>query len=229
MSNELREKFLSKIKNLLKKTVENGATKAEAEASILLAQKLMAKYKIEESELDDVKEKTDIIEEFIFEEFKKRRGWIYILGDIIAENFSCYSLQIMGHRSSNLMFVGHRSDIEIAKAVFLYAYDVLRQSSLEYARKIAKLEGGNQNRIRNDYIVGFLVGIEEKFDLQREEIQEETGLILLKDEAVSQFVEENIIVCKSRGPQMTTGHNYKAYEAGKERGKKLSYNDKLTS
>lgn len=41
-----------KIEKLLRQTVENGATEAEAQSALLLARKLMLKHKIDEKDID---------------------------------------------------------------------------------------------------------------------------------------------------------------------------------
>jgi hypothetical protein len=48
-----REQLLSRIQNLLNKTVANGATEAEAEAAMVAAQKLMDRYNIALAEIID--------------------------------------------------------------------------------------------------------------------------------------------------------------------------------
>ena len=68
-----------KIEKLLRQTIENGATESEAQNALLLARKLMLKYKIDKKDI--IKNENDIFDEtlyFLFQFIKRSIKFIII-------------------------------------------------------------------------------------------------------------------------------------------------------
>jgi hypothetical protein len=135
------ENILRRIKNALTKAEPgSGATEAEAQGCLLMAQKLMAKYKIEMSQVMDVN--TDKarkeIEHGKVTDFRRKVWWESRLGMIIASNFRCYSYYSKigkGLKSTvALRFLGKREDVEIATEVFQAASAMIEYYSKEYLK-----------------------------------------------------------------------------------------------
>ncbi len=121
---KVNESLLKKIQNLLNTTTENGSTESEAQNAILLAQKLMAKNGLEmadiEANANDTSTKKEIIEGKGTDGVKLA-WWHKDLARILADNFRCYFFLRSGPGYSNVVFLGLKEDVEIAKSIFHFA------------------------------------------------------------------------------------------------------------
>src|SRR5690606_14632436 len=80
----------------------------------------------------------------------------------------------------------------------------------------------NGTAIRNDYISGFIHGLNQKFKEQVEQNKEEWGLILVKDkDLVEHYNEISKNFTTARASTYTSGGDMGAYSAGVKQGKKF--------
>lgn len=156
---EKREKMIEMIKKCLQ-LAENNPSKEEAAAAALKAQELMARYRIEETEvMNEIKEETI---EAVVSRTGRGKKWKYRLGEVIARNFrcKCYFKGAWG-----VAFYGFQSEAEAAKQVFEFLFQagnkLARKQVYEYRKN-----GGNTSGIYNSYCLGFLTGIQERLERQ---------------------------------------------------------------
>ena len=114
--------ILDKIQKLMAVAECKGATDAEAQSAALMAQKLMAKHGIEMSQLNTAKATTDEIVDVNLAGTKAKCERDRHLAHIIADNFKV-GLYInnsikAGKKVSTLNFMGRKSDVETAIAVY---------------------------------------------------------------------------------------------------------------
>lgn len=143
MSNNINESILVKIKNALKKADPNsGATEAEAQSSMLMAQKLMAKHGIDLSDVADVsteKLKKEVQNTAGDLRAERRVWWKGRLSIIIGRNFRCEPYFSKTGRGLNAVvqvrFIGIKEDAEIAVEVYRYASDIIEYYSKKYLKQ----------------------------------------------------------------------------------------------
>ena len=108
----------------------NNANEHEAQSAILAAQRLMAKYKISEEEINEFlneneKKEDKVIEEKAENEMNNNK-WKRRLMITIAKNFRCD----VYYNNNKLVIVGAKEDILISKRVYLYAKEAILKSFL---------------------------------------------------------------------------------------------------
>lgn len=165
-------KILTKIKNLLA-LAEDGNNDEESQTALLMAQKLMLKYKISQNELDSSGEQKIIIKSLSV--YKRIYWWEKVLVKIIAENFRVlFYIQSnrLPHQKSikrKLVLMGYPEDVELAYAIFHLASEAMKFYSTKYIEETPNLLETPASS-RKSYYRGFLDGLEEKYKKQREEL-----------------------------------------------------------
>lgn len=172
------DKILDKISNLMKRAEEKDD--AEGQASILLAQKLMAKHNISVSQVKIHESKSEVNESRV--EFGRMIWWYAELAATIASHFRCSCMK----QGSSVIFVGLDEDAEIATAVYQGAIDHIkyRRRQMTWASKDEK----------NSYIVGFMCGLDDKLEAQKAELEREsdsTALVLQTPAEVKDYIKNN--------------------------------------
>ena len=155
----IKEDVLRKIKDLLElgdKSRNNS--EEEAQAAMLMAQKLMAKYDISAEEVSGAEE-----EKYAHEMCEHKWDYAYRipLAHILGKNFRC---MVYSH-GKKVVFMGHPSDAKICKATFEFAYDfIMKKGSALYNKRYSM--GYPTKGVFNSYAHGFLTGLKEAFDVQ---------------------------------------------------------------
>lgn len=172
------DKILDKISNLMKRAEDKDD--AEGQASILLAQKLMAKHNISVSQVQIHESKSEVNESRV--EFGRMIWWYAELAATIASHFRCSCMK----QGSSVIFVGLDEDAEIATAVYQGAIDHIkyRRRQMTWATKDEK----------NSYIVGFMCGLDDKLESQKAAMMQEsesTALVLQTPLEVKDYIKNN--------------------------------------
>lgn len=220
------EKIKHKISALLNRTIENGATKHEAETCIKLASQLMTKYMIEKHQLNDAK--NEICVEKRVKLTRKNKS-ITTLSSSIAHTFDCEFLWF----SKTGIFFGYSCDVDICIYIHDIAIRALESEIRDYKKsnemKSYTTRGYNSRIVINDFIDGFCDSIRLKLfevkDKRKNEIKLSTGtdLVLAKEQVVSQelgkaYPKAKKNKTKERKNQTTS------YIDGREKGDKVSLN-----
>jgi hypothetical protein len=189
----------TKIRKLLILSKDSGATEGESQAAALMAQKLMLKYDLSENEVmaQDV---SDEARSFMRKkeaytkpatEYMRILLWHERLAVIIAENFRChtYFQWWKGNRNENkgastrrIVFLGLREDTDLAVEVFEFIWKAIEYCAEDYLEDRPDVKGREKQGVRNDYIFGYLNGLNDKFKAQVEENGYQ--LVLVKDALV---------------------------------------------
>ena len=172
------EKLLDKISNLMKRAEEKDD--AEGQASILLAQKLMAKHNISINQVQIYETKSKVNGSRV--RFGRMIWWYAELAATIAGHFRCSCMK----QGSSVIFVGLGEDAEIATAVYQGAIDHIkyRRRQMTWASKDEK----------NSYIIGFMCGLDDKLEAQKAAMTQEsesTALVLQTPVEVKDYVKNN--------------------------------------
>lgn len=163
--NELVER-IRKLLSLAESDNENEATQAMAKA-----QELMAKHNIELKEVEN--KMSEVIEKATGEYTMKK--WVFTLASVIAENFRCECF-FRGWRTRKTVFIGFEEDVEIASLLYNATVNFIEKSSNKQYRKFKKL-GMNTQGVKQSYAMGFIKGLNRKFEEQKSQNQE-WGLVL---------------------------------------------------
>ena len=180
--------IVKKVKGLLA-IANDRKNDEESQSAFLLAQKLMLKYNVSKEDVSD----SEIVEEINEESvtiFKKMFWWERKLATIIGDNFRVkvfYRSKILDgnkNRTSKIMFYGFERDLEMAKEMYLLAYEVMLFHSKQYIDYHYKQTEKKRTRyvtesVKVSYINGFLEGLNERFKEQVHALKKEFDLMVL--------------------------------------------------
>jgi len=216
------EKLVKKIQKLL--ALSESSNEHEAQSAMLKAQELLIKHKLSLKEVKEFKTYNDSIKEKKTKISFKKAKWKAELASLVGDNFGCYVF-FKTRYSHTITFFGKEEDIIVCNIMLEYAVDCINNAVKKLRYQYLK-EGYSTKGIENDYAMGFINGLSEKFEEQKQANQE-WGLILLKDEEVTK--EYNKIDFRGKVDTNTSfqGHN-EAYFQGLKDGKKFSISDRIT-
>ncbi|SFR07108.1 DUF2786 domain-containing protein [Desulfoscipio geothermicus] len=215
-------KLIEKIQKLL--ALSESSNRHEAELAMLKAQELLAKNKLSLKEVKEFKTFSSAIKENITKVTFTKAKWKAKLAKLIADNFGCYHY-FKTRRTNTITFFGREEDITVCNIVLEYAVDCIN-SAVKRLRYQYMREGCSTRGLENDYALGFIDGLHEKFEEQKKRNQE-WGLVLVKDKEVVDAYSQ--IKFKGTVKTNTYYQGYsEAYEKGYEDGEKFSISDKIT-
>lgn len=165
---------------LLLNLASNNPSENEARAALLKARELMAKHKLRPEECQKT-DKVKVIREVLGVTCTALTNpWACALSAVIAEHYCCcaYRQHAGGKRTQHIGLVGLEDDFEIAKRVFLYAYDCVTSACKNQIKRDPLDPPGTYREKCNAYGWGFVQGVGQAFEEQNEEHQE-WGLVLV--------------------------------------------------
>lgn len=187
------------VKNKIKKLLalsEDNPSDAEGYAAFQKAQELMAKYKLDKSDISEEEQKKCIRRTTTLH-YGTRSSDHYLneLANIIANNFCCinYITTKRGYKTHYINFMGMEEDVDIAEEVIHTAnaaiirgynkvyHDLCRQYHMDY------MPAKYFNPAKTGYIDGYLDGLKDAFESQREKNQE-WGLVLVAPQEAQDFL-----------------------------------------
>lgn len=155
-----KEDILEKIKGLLALgTSSRNNSEEEAKAAMLKAQELMAKYDITAEEVEG----EENCDQYAHEECEHKWDYAYRipLANVLSKNFRC----MVYIRGKKIVFMGHPSDAKICRATFEFAYKFIQKKGNAVYNKRYSM-GYCTKGVFNSYAHGFIVGLQEAFDVQ---------------------------------------------------------------
>jgi hypothetical protein len=234
MASQFAEEKLSDIKLKVNKllSLKNDKTgnANESQSAALMAQKLMLKYDITEKEaleagltqdgIDFIKRSKKVykkpLTDYIVLSFLHKR-----LAMILSSNFRCYTFTESWNKKQRIVFLGIKEDADIAGEVYAFALTAIEHLSENYIDSRTDLFSTERKAVKNDYIIAYLKGLEDKFNEQVRE--NEFQLALVKDEIV--VVEHDKLSLRSGGRMNygKTSHDADAMSKGYKDGKSFNY------
>lgn len=212
----MKEKIIEKIKKALA-LANNNKNPNEAQAAMLMAQKMMAKYHIEMQEVEEAEE-PEVQEN---EVDIKKGSWRKSLMKLICNNYRCDCF-LRGNTGKKIIIVGAKEDIEIAKTIYEFAENQLlygfnlyfKNNYAEYAAVQVK------NAVRKDFADGFIRGLSEKFARQKAEEtkQNEQYALVITNTRVDEYMEKLNITGKYRPSKNDSFMDPYAYINGRDKG-----------
>lgn len=161
--------IIEKIKGLLKLANDNRNDE-EGQSAFILAQRLMLKHKLNKFDLMDDLEEEEFIGDDSVTIYKRLYWWERQLATIISKNFRVKSYvnskRFIGDYQvkRKIIFYGQQSDLELAKEMYILAYDAILHFSDNYL--INADESYSRSSLKQTYIRGFLTGLSRRFEEQ---------------------------------------------------------------
>lgn len=222
------EKILQKIRNLLS-LAEDGGNDEESQTALLMAQKLMLKYKISQNELSETGENKIVTKSLSV--YKRIYWWEKILVRIIAKNFRVmFYVQSsqFAHKKKvqrKLVYMGYPEDVELAIELFHLAAQSMKHYAAEHIKEL-DIDRQQALEIRRSYYTGFMDGLKSKFKAQREALLKEDEkyalVIHTPQEVIDEFNKEITGSLKFRPKQSRS--DMAAYQNGYQKGNHLEIN-----
>lgn len=204
---ETKQEMIEKIRKILA-LAENNPEKNEAIAAALHAQKLMAKYHIEQSELgQELKEENIDSLECVLS--GKTMKWRLGLAAIIGRNFRC---RVYLNYAGNVTFYGFEEDAKIAREVFISLYNIGVKLSNKMKRE-ARKETGTASGVRNTFCLGFVDGIRAELEKQC------TALMIVVPKEVDEKYKEQFTFTRTTSTSMKVSSDREMYNKGFQEGR----------
>ncbi|EKT3957673.1 DUF2786 domain-containing protein [Flavobacterium psychrophilum] len=232
---ETNDKIKVKIKALLSKTTDNGATHQEMESALKKANELMLQNFISEHDLKDFK----VIEKCILKEVPLiKSGYdLTMFYTKLARLFDCEYY----YNSKRIAFFGFEQDTEFCA----YFYNVIVKTCLKEKEKYIKSSHFKEMRrmyhgktLSASFIKGFQISVAEKmhqmYKERKRNVPESYGLMVIeKEENVkSQFLNLDLKIKSVKAKDVIV--EQAVFDKGKEAGKTInliqgidSFNDNL--
>ncbi len=130
-SEEKREEMAEKVKHLLNRTKENGATEEEMLSAIDLATKIMEKYALEMSDVSETAYAAKFVEHVL--DIKYANKWRWELVNTVAFNTGVLALHFKN--SDSAIYYGRQITVEAAAALAEYLVKNIERLSSEFAKE----------------------------------------------------------------------------------------------
>ena len=142
----------------------NDANDEESMSALAKAQELMLSYGISEEEVFDYKQaffEGQVVDRVVYQ--GKPQKWIYRLAGVISSNFRVKYYYVAG-TPVELHFLGTKTDVEIAVITFHYAKGSIAYCARTFMQQPEiKRKRKRKWQLKQDYIQGYLVGLQEQF------------------------------------------------------------------
>lgn len=196
-------KVLDKIKKLL--ALSKSPNEHEAQAAMLKAQELMAKYNISVEESVE----TEITYTSTIAETSGNSTFRAPLSAIIAKNFRCEVFMA----NDCIAFYGHSEDVPVCKEVFEYAYKTIKKLGTKRYNE-AKKAGYETRGFYTQYQTAFLIALKDAFEKQCTAL-----MIVTPTDVTENFIKMSEGWSKKKMSMQNRGINVRAYQQGTRDGK----------
>ena len=223
MTQQQQETILSKIKKLLA-LAENNSSADESQNSFLKAQMLLLKHGLTMNDVaeSDISNTKNVLNTSI-DESSRMAWWKKSLASIISNNFRCKSFTSFRTANTRICIIGLEEDVNIATEIYNCAVRTIEYQSKMYVKLNKK--NGKSAGLKNDFIIGWLKGLEDKFKKQVESVKE-YGLILVKDALVVAEIDKMKLRTGQRS-KITANRDADARNAGYKSGNSFNGNSKM--
>lgn len=228
------ETILERVKKLLAKGRDKRGNIHECTLAIALAQRLIEKHKIKETELYDETKKAEAeFKRFIFGEKFPSEFKIYLSAIQELYQVQCYEVRTYiphkGKICACLEMYGTKTDLELAEYMLFFIVEEMRRTyAAEYHRKLYREKIA---LTRHSYNSGFAASaIIRMFDMQKKAEKEKTMddlnkyavICMDKRRAAQEKVKEIHPTAKIRNARKVSApRDAASYFAGKENGEKV--------
>lgn len=227
------EKVKAKIRALTARTIDNGASEAEAMTAMKKVGELLAQFNLN---MTDVTVRDEMCIQKDVDTGSKHRGIQYDVAVSVAAFTNCKIWQTSWTKSKKLHFFGMESDVEMAVYLLNYIKIAYDNAFAEFKNSDTYVNyAGHRRVLTTNFLRGFANRLNDRLDsMKREFVREEkssTGTALVVIEK-SKYVEEEYqkLGMKLRKTYTTRSSNYNgaARAAGDKAGNKVNLNRPVT-
>ena len=170
MKYSANQKIINKVKGLLDIAKDSNQDE-ETQTAFLLAQKLMVKYGIKKSSIQDQQRP---VEYGVLERCQKLSLLKQRLANVIADNFKVLFVRtgsFYPNKHFQYNFYGYSNDVELAKNIYFLAVKIIQYRTKKYLNNYYLKTGVARNRkltafLKRNYIYGFITGLETRLNDQ---------------------------------------------------------------
>ena len=170
MKYSANQKIINKVKGLLDIAKDSNQDE-ETQTAFLLAQKLMVKYGIKKSSIQDQQRP---VEYGVLERCQKLSLLKQRLANVIADNFKVLFVRtgsFYPNKHFQYNFYGYSNDVELAKNIYFLAVKIIQYRTKKYLNNYYLKTGASRNRkltafLKRNYIYGFITGLETRLNDQ---------------------------------------------------------------
>ncbi len=170
MKYSANQKIINKVKGLLDIAKDSNQDE-ETQTAFLLAQKLMVKYGIKKSSIQDQQRP---VEYGVLERCQKLSLLKQRLANVIADNFKVLFVRtgsFYPNKHFQYNFYGYSNDVELAKNIYFLAVKIIQYRTKKYLNNYYLKTGVARNRkltsfLKINYIHGFILGLEKRLNDQ---------------------------------------------------------------
>lgn len=170
MKYSANQKIINKVKGLLDIAKDSNQDE-ETQTAFLLAQKLMVKYGIKKSSIQDQQRP---VEYGVLERCQKLSLLKQRLANVIAENFKVLFVRtgsFYPNKHFQYNFYDYSNDVELAKNIYFLAVKIIQYRTKKYLNNYYLKTGVARNRkltafLKRNYIHGFILGLETRLNDQ---------------------------------------------------------------
>ena len=170
MKYSANQKIINKVKGLLDIAKDSNQDE-ETQTAFLLAQKLMVKYGIKKSSIQDQQRP---VEYGVLERCQKLSLLKQRLANVIADNFKVLFVRtgsFYPNKHFQYNFYGYSNDVELAKNIYFLAVKIIQYRTKKYLNNYYLKTGAARNRkltafLKRNYIYGFITGLETRLNDQ---------------------------------------------------------------
>lgn len=219
----MNKEIIEKIKKLL--ALSESDNEHEANASMLQAQNLLAKYKLSLRDIkEEEKEPINVVDQSL-SIVRRNLTWRSSLAKVIADNFSCYCYLSRVGDKKQIQLLGKEEDVKVCEVVIQYALENI-ESNVNTLKKQYRKEGKSTRGLENTYALGFIGGLKVAFEKQKKTNEEEWGLVLTKDKEVEEAW-GSLTLTKARKSKLTTSGDRSVYDKAYDDGTKFNMSNKV--
>ena len=221
------DSILKKIQKLLAIAKDKGATKAEAETAMSMAQKLMTAHNIQMAMVEDTPKSSIRNETFL-----KRKGAINhadkFIFWLLEEFYEVKMIYAVGFGTTDVIIVGKSEKIEIARYIHGYLRDIFFKCWNEYKKTVP-------NAHKKSYYRGLFRGIYNRMELARNAVKNsednssvEKYEIAIANEksAIDEYI-SNVFEEARKVKERDFKGSARDYQAGKDKGATVQINQAI--
>lgn len=212
--------YKEKIRHLL--ALAESPVEAEAQAALLKARELMAKYKLTERECRET-EPQKVVRLYTGITCSKRRDpWCIPLSATIGNNYCCKGFRTHQTRcqTQEVGFIGFEDDVTLCVDIFKYAVDCVRSEVKRIKKQYASYDANHvKSRCDSFGYYGFAIGLQAAFEKQTAEKEQEWGLVLVTPREVQDAADAlgKPTAFRSRSQDSIFGNEFaKGFKSGQE-------------
>jgi hypothetical protein len=229
----MANRTLNEVKSLLQKLQRfspRNCTQQEFETASLKARRLLEEYQLSMADIAAHKSGEELEEQSVDLQRKRVPCWQNQLAVNIAYGFQCTVIESKAAGTTYLKFLGHVSDVEVAK----YFYTMLARLLPGMAKKAGRLEGRTGTPLRR-YVNTFIVHAGREINRRLAEDRTvatransvEKALVVVKGHELDSFVRK--LYPSLRNKRNTVYKIDSAANAGREAGSNIPLNRGVAS